>query len=178
MRFDATERPTADTNAMRLARLRGAGARPPARPLARTASRAAPPAAASSGGCTGLLRRRPAAEVGRGGSGAPSLGWRGCAHGRSVPARAFAAVPPTATEDNDKEPDPEPAATSAAPVIVSPINIPNALTLSRIVATPVFIHWINCGYYDLVLGGFFAAVSTKHPPAPLIPGAFLEIACF
>ena len=47
---------------------------------------------------------------------------------------------------------------SAQPV--SPINIPNALTLSRILATPVFIHWINVGHYDLVLGGFFAAAIT------------------
>jgi hypothetical protein len=75
----------------------------------------------------------------------------------AVPFRGFSSAPRGESEDERSE---APAQQPAPRQHVSPINIPNALTLSRILATPVFIHWINLGHYDLVLGGFFAAAVT------------------
>jgi cardiolipin synthase len=51
-----------------------------------------------------------------------------------------------------------PAATD--PPAVSPLNIPNALTFSRIVGTPLVIHWINQGEFKLVLCSFAAFAFT------------------
>jgi len=75
----------------------------------------------------------------------------------AVQFRGFSSAPRGESEDERSE---APAQQPAPTQHVSPINIPNALTLSRILATPVFIHWINLGHYDLVLGGFFAAAVT------------------
>ena len=108
----------------------------------------------------------------------PARGVRGRCHGRSaggscrnaglavgatrclcpvVPCRGFSSAPPGESGDEQSEAQLQQPARKQP---VSPINIPNALTLSRILATPVFIHWINLGHYDLVLGGFFAAAIT------------------
>jgi hypothetical protein len=35
----------------------------------------------------------------------------------------------------------------APPARISPFNVPNALTASRILGTPLVIHWINIGEY-------------------------------
>ncbi len=74
-----------------------------------------------------------------------------------TPSRSLSNTPRARSGEQSQAPS-DPAAGSEP--LVSPINIPNALTLSRILATPVFIHWINLGHYDLVLGGFFAAAIT------------------
>ena len=73
-----------------------------------------------------------------------------------IPSRGFSCTPRGQSGDERRQAPSEPAAEPR----VSPINIPNALTLTRILATPVFVHWINLGHYDHVLGGFFAAAIT------------------
>lgn len=91
-------------------------------------------------------------------SGALEFNAKRCACG-VIPSRSFSSTPSAQTgHERSQAPSVQPAAGSESRV--SPINIPNALTLSRILATPVFIHWINLGHYDLVLGGFFAAAIT------------------
>jgi hypothetical protein len=142
------------------------------RAVGRRGGRLAPPVAvraphaARSAAQWGVVRRRRPVVLSPAGCGAAgwrSGGWPGgaqrCRCAASL-SRSFSATPsPSDTRDGSAEKQTPPAATTAQH-IVSPINIPNALTLSRILATPVFIHWINIGCYDLVLGGFFAAAIT------------------
>lgn len=69
---------------------------------------------------------------------------------------AAAVTPPGSGSDNGDD------GGTTSPQIGSPFNIPNALTFSRILGTPVVIHWINDGRYNLVLGSFAVFAATDY----------------